>query len=107
MVVGLGLLFSYRPIRALRQANDAFLTQLALVRLLVLGLRRPRGKEKEGDVDDVFDERDLSRTTSPEVLAAEVIRLRRRLAEMEDRSEMEELMRSRAGSTATSMAAAV
>lgn len=88
MVVGLGALFAYKPVRALREVSDLFLTQMTVIRQLVAGLRQSdkAASQKGGsEVDDVFDERDLSRTASPEVLAAEVIRLRRKIAELEDK----------------------
>lgn len=50
------------------------------------------GAEGKGDEHDyIFDERDLSAATRPEALAAEVMRLRRKMAEMEERLEEERM----------------
>lgn len=101
MMVGLGLLFSYKPLRALREAEEEFVGQLVLLRILVTalwprhGLRRGRrgwkgswaggDKGKGSEHEDMFDEHDLSAATRPEALAAEVIRLRRKVAALEER----------------------
>lgn len=101
MMVGLGLLFSYKPLRALREAEEEFVGQLALLRILVCALwprhglgRRRRGRKGrrgsdggESEHEDMFDEHDLSAATRPEALAAEVIRLRRKVAALEDKLE--------------------
>ena len=103
MMVGLALLFSYKPLRALREARDEFVGQLLMLQVLVKALwpqRGRHGRQKSGggkggagghytadDHDYIFDEHDLSAATRPEALAAEVMRLRRKVAEMEDRLE--------------------
>lgn len=107
MLVGLGLLFSYKPLRALREAEEEFVGQLVLLRILVTSLwprhgrrRGGRGgrrgswaggdKGRESEHEDMFDEHDLSAATRPEALAAEVIRLRRKVAALEERIETAE-----------------
>jgi len=114
MMSGLALLFSYKPLRALREAKEEFIGQMLLLQILVKALwpslslqggrRRRRGSSKgggggreggrkggrEGDHDYIFDERDLSAATRPEALAAEVMRLRRKVAEMEEKMEEEQ-----------------
>jgi hypothetical protein len=98
MMVGLALLFSYKPLRALREAHDEFVGQLLLLQIMVRALWPSRvgrrGKHsKDGGKhahDDIFDEHDLSVATRPEVLAAEVIRLRRKVVELEEKIEGEE-----------------
>ncbi len=99
MMVGLGLLFSYKPLRALREAEQEFVGQLVLLRILVCAFwpRHGRGRQGrkgsyggrggESEHADMFDERDLSAATRPEALAAEVIRLRRKVAALEERLE--------------------
>ena len=113
MMIGLALLFSYKPFYALREAKEEFVGQMLLLQILVKALRpslslqggrgrRGSGKGgggergggkgwgREGDDDYIFDERDLSAATRPEALAAEVIRLRRKVAEMEEKIEEEQ-----------------
>ena len=107
MMVGLGLLFSYKPLRALRKAEEEFVGQLVLLRILVTSLwprhgrrRGGRGgrrgswaggdKGRDSEHEDMFDEHDLSAATRPEALAAEVIRLRRKVAALEERIETAE-----------------
>lgn len=96
MMVGLALLFTYKPLRALREAQEEFVGQLILIQMLVRILWAPKckigkkGKHASGSVydnDDIFDERDLSAATSAEALAAEVIRLRRKVVQLEDKIE--------------------
>ncbi|TFJ84058.1 hypothetical protein NSK_004532 [Nannochloropsis salina CCMP1776] len=108
MLSGLALLFSYKPLRALRDAKEDFVGQLLLLHILLKAVwpafltssRRGRGAsvgggegaEGKGDEHDyIFDERDLSAATRPEALAAEVMRLRRKMAEMEERLEEERM----------------
>ncbi|KAM3570220.1 hypothetical protein VYU27_007700 [Nannochloropsis oceanica] len=113
MMIGLALLFFYKPFRALREAKEEFVGQMLLLQILVkalqpsLSLQRGRGRRgsskggegrrgggkewgRERDHDYIFDERDLSAATRPEALAAEVIRLRRKVAEMEEKIEEDE-----------------
>jgi hypothetical protein len=104
MMVGLGLLFSYKPLRALREAEEEFVGQLIFLRILVCALWPRHGGGRRGrkgsyggssgghgggqsEHQEMFDERDLSAATRPEALAAEVIRLRRKVATLEDRLE--------------------
>jgi len=124
MMSGLALLFSYKPLRALREAKEEFIGQMLLLQILVKALwpslslqggrRKRRGSSKtggggreggregarEGDHDYIFDERDLSAATRPEALAAEVMRLRRKMAEMEEKMEEEQAAAAAAAATA-------
>lgn len=108
LMVELGLLFSYKPLRALRAMHEEFVGQLALLRVLVCTLwprhgLKHRGQSRQGrpgsaggdgheqgcesDFQDMFDEHDLSAATHPAALAAEVIRLRRKVAALEEKLE--------------------
>lgn len=94
MMVGLALLFSYKPLRMVNEMKEEFVGQFVLVKMLINGLivygKGGKGSSGIHEHDDIFDENDLSMATRPEVLAAEVIRLRRRVVELEEKLEGEE-----------------
>jgi hypothetical protein len=102
MIVLLGLLFSIKPARLLMeslwQLGPVFLRarmkvgeslQRVQSRIFRRGSENGEGTgEDTEDDNDVFDENDLTAVTRPELLAAEVMRLRRKVVELEEKLDL-------------------
>jgi hypothetical protein len=87
MVVGLGCLFLYKPLRALHEGKKQLL-QVPRIRGVIESVWPGKKGAREGEneeEDEVFDEARLVAKSTPHELAAEVVQLRRKMLELEDR----------------------
>jgi len=87
LLLAQGILLSYKPYKALQQSNEHALSQFFLLISLVSALiHEPKSKKSKGD-DDVEDEKELGKSRTQMDLAAEILRLRRRVHELEGASD--------------------
>lgn len=87
ILVVLCCLLSVRTLRWLWGKRERWYVQWWVVWGLIGALRRGGGRREEEEGEVGFDEFDLGQVVGGEVLAREVLRLRRKVGELEERIE--------------------